>query len=274
MQNVAHSTIAQAVYADPQNCNFVRVVTELETLLSKARRDLLRTRWDYEDVVIFDIGDMRIVLAWSEDVTDDMPACLLVSVGPVPGVADRPDDPEHTVMCSRLLERIQHRYPPDAVLWRQLPLAVEADLVDALIDCLPTMRDVLGYGQQEAADEAFDLPPALHAREVQMLPPLAAANDRPDLPRRKDDDLARIRAALYPKPEAVPSETTQMRLAAQAMNATLIVVFMPLGVAAMTYSLMKGENIGFSARMMALTGTLLGLSQTPMAQQISTFSGV
>ncbi len=274
MQNVAQSTIAQAVYANPQDCNFVRVVTELETMLSRSRRDMLRTRWDYEDVVIFDVGDMRIVLAWSEDVTDDMPACLLMSVGPVPGGTDRADDPEHAVMCSRLLERIQHRYPPDAVLWRQLPLAIEADLVDALIDCLPTMRDVLGYGQQEAADDASDPPAALPAPDAELVLSSAAANDRPDLPRRRDEDLARIRAALYPEPEALPSETAQMRLAAQAMNATLIVVFMPLGVAAMTYSLMKGENIGFSARMMAVTGTLLGLSQTPLAQQITTFSGV
>ena len=270
MTHVAHSTIAQAIYANPQDCSFVRVVAELENLLSRLRNTALRTRWDYEDVVVFDIGETRIVLGWSEDMTDDLPACLLVSVGPLPTVADPSHDPTHEVLCSRLVERIQTRYAPDAVLWRQLPLAIEPELVDALIDSLPSIRDVLGTAAPQEPEAAK---PAV--RQPVLVMAAMPANDRPDLPKPAESELSRVRAALYPAPEApIERETAQLRLAAQAMNATLIVVWMPLGVAAMTYSLMKGENIGFSARMLAMTGTLMAFSQTPFGQQVVAFAGV
>lgn len=268
MSKVAQSTIAQAIYANPQNCSFVRVVTELEGLLSRLRNNALRTRWDYEDVVVFDIGETRIVLGWSEDQTDGLPACLLVSVGPLPSAVDPAHDPSYELLCSRLVERIQTRYMPDAVLWRQLPLAIEPELVDALIDALPPIRDVLG--QKDEPEPA----PVPRAEPKRIATTLLPANDAPELPKRPESELHRVRAALYPEPEVTEQETVQMRLAAQAMNATLIVVWMPLGVAAMTYSLMKGEKIGFSARMMAVTGTLIGWSQTPFGQQVVAFAGV
>jgi hypothetical protein len=266
MSNGAQSTVAQAIYANPQHCSFVRVVTELEGLLSRLRNNSLRTRWEYEDVVVFDIGEMRIVIGWSEDQTDDMPACLLVSVGPLPSAVDPIHDPSHELLCNRLMERIQTRYLPDAVLWRQLPLAIEPELVDALIDALPSIRDVLGStAHPKPAPFVMAKPKAIVAARV-------PANDTPDLPKPAQSELQRVRAALYPKPAATERETVQMRLAAQAMNATLIVVWMPLGVAAMTYSLMKGEKIGFSARMMAVTGTLIAWSQTPFGQQVAAFA--
>lgn len=271
MLNVAQSTIAQAVYANSQGCNFARVVTELETLVSRLCARSLRTRWDYEDVVIFDVDETRIVLGWSEDRTDDLPVCLLVSVGPLPDSPQSGTDPKHEILCSRLLERIQHRYPPEAVLWRQLPLAIEADLVDALIDCLPPLTDALG-GQAPEAD-AKEAAPATTAI-VPVAGVHTAANDRPDLPRQDNLRLAQVRSALYTPDEMEAVESPQMRLAAQALNATLIMVWMPLGAAVMTYSLLKGERIGFSARMMAVTGTVVGLSQSPFAQHVASLAGV
>lgn len=269
MSHVAQSTIAQAIYANPQECSFVRVVTELEGLLSRLPNTALRTRWDYEDVVVFDIGETRIVLGWSEDRTEVFPACLLVSVGSLPSATEAPHDSSHELLCSRLVERIQTRYPPDAVLWRQLPLAIEPELVDALIDALPAIGEVLGAkAAPEPEPRKFVEPKRIVSRPV-------AANDAPDLPKPAEDELRRVRAALYPAqdPTETETETVQMRLAAQAMNATLIVVWMPLGVAAMTYSLMRGEKIGFSARIMALTGTVIAFSQSPLGQQVVALAG-
>lgn len=312
MSPVAQSTIAQAIYANPQDCSFVRVVTELEGLLSRLRNNALRTRWDYEDIVVFDIGETRIVLGWSEDQTDDVPACLLISVGPLPTAADVPNDPAYETLCSRLVERIQTRYPPDAVLWRQLPLAIEPELVDALIDALPPIGDVLDTqgkakspapppdsAETSAQAEKPDTAPKETGTQPRLVRPalqktnsantaktgpahtpagLQAANDSPDLPKRPERELDRVRAALYPPDPAKAVahddvETPQMRLAAQAMNATLIMVWMPLGVAAMTYSLIKGEKMAFSARMMALTGALAAWSQTPLGQQVAALAG-
>ena len=273
MTHVAQSTIAQAIYANPQDCSFVRVVTELEGMMSRLRNNVLRTRWDYEDVVVFDIGETRIVLGWSEDQTDDVPACLLVSVGPLPSASGSSHDPAHEMLCSRLMERIQTRFPPDAVLWRQLPLAIEPELVDALIDALPPIRDVLGARPAPDPTPAAMKPRTAAAGRIKIASVQQPANDTPDLPRHAETELAQVRAALYPASEVRHAETTQMRLAAQAMNATLIMVWMPLGVAAMTYSLMKGEKIGFSARMMALTGTVFAWSQTPFGHQLVSLAG-
>ena len=64
-----------------------------------------------------------------------------------------------------------------------------------------------------------------------------------------------------------------MRLAAHAMNATLIVVWLPLGAAVMTYSLLKGEDIRLTSRLMVLTGCVGALSQSPLAQQLAAIAG-
>jgi len=264
MSQVAQSTIAQAVYADSNACNFVRVVSELEALLSRLRNRALRTRWDYEDVVIFDIAETRIVLGWSDDRHDGQPVCLLVSVGPLPSAAQDATDPAHEMLCNRLMDRVQQRYPAEAVLWRQLPVPIEADLVDALIDCLPPLSVATGATTKTPAAQVAALP----------VPMRTVANDRPDLPPLDADRLAQVRAALYPVADQSPKESTQMRLAAQALNATLIVVWTPMGAAVMTYSLLKGEKFGFSGRMMAVAGTLSVLIQTPLLQQMAAFAGV
>lgn len=100
-----------------------------------------------------------------------------------------------------------------------------------------------------------------------------AANDRPDLPPARQTELSRVRAALYPpeppKPPRMGSENTiPLRLACHAMNATLIVVALPLGAAVMTYSVLRGEDLKLSARMMVLTGSLLAFSHSPAGQQV------
>ncbi len=267
MSDVAQSTIAQAIYANPQHCSFPRVVAELESTLSRMRNMPLRTRWDFENVVVFDIGATRIVLGWTEDTSDALPACLLVSVGPLPSAASTGHDPEHEVLCSRLVERIQGRYAPDAVLWRQYPAVIEPELVDVLIDSLPSIHDVLraDCASHTGSPTTF----------IPFMPAAMAANDQPDLPPPDTSELNRVRAALYPvaMADAPALETAQMRLAAQAMNATLIVVWMPLGVAAMTYSLVKGEKIDFSARIMAVTGVMVAFCQTPLGQQVAALAG-
>ncbi len=96
------------------------------------------------------------------------------------------------------------------------------------------------------------------------------ANDRPLLPQNHDADAARIRAALYPPEEEVEDQrpSTQMRLAVHAMNATMIVVLLPVGAAMMTYSILRGEDMRRSGRMMALTGLVLAAGQSQFGQQV------
>lgn len=101
------------------------------------------------------------------------------------------------------------------------------------------------------------------------------ANDRPALPQPRDRDLTRLRDALYlADPDAAPAPlSTQLRLTAHALNATLILVWAPLGVAVMTYSLLKGEDMKLSARMMVLTGLFATALGGPIGQNILTIAG-
>ena len=82
------------------------------------------------------------------------------------------------------------------------------------------------------------------------------ANDRPTLPHPRNLELAQLRDALYQAdPAEIPAPlSTQLRFTAHALNATLILVWAPLGAAVMTYSVLKGEDMKLSARLMVLTG--------------------
>ncbi|HSF63721.1 MAG TPA: hypothetical protein VLA78_05005 [Paracoccaceae bacterium] len=80
-------------------------------------------------------------------------------------------------------------------------------------------------------------------------------------------ELARLRSALYPPEDdtrAAEQPSPQLRLAAHAMDATLIVVAPPVGAALMTYGLLRGSNLVRSGRAMAVTCTFVGLVQGPL----------
>jgi hypothetical protein len=112
--------------------------------------------------------------------------------------------------------------------------------------------------------------PVAAAAPAPAAPAEIVANDRPLLPQPQDVDAARIRAALYPpEDEAVDDRpSTQMRLAIHAMNATMIVALLPVGAAVMTYSILRGEDLRLSGRMLAITGLFLAASQSQMGQQV------
>lgn len=319
------STIAQLLYADMDAVDFARIVSELDVVLTRMRGDEVVISWDCDDLVTFDVPETRILLGWSEIGRRAFGGCLTVAVGPNPTAAATQARAEHEVLCSRLVERIQGRYTPNGVMWRQIEGAISADQVDDMVEALtapaeqslPPIDSILEdlsradlqlaearanqtdpravrepelsrLAMEPVAAEApatapQPVAPRRAARKIdvkQAIRPSAAvtdaANDKPDLPLPKSAELARLREALYPveaEAEAQAAEkpvhSTQMRLAAHAMNATLIVVYAPLGAAVMTYSLLRGEDIRLSGRVMALVGTFFALAQTPMGQTVA-----
>lgn len=319
------STIAQLLYADMEAVDFARIVSELDVVLTRMRGDEVVITWDCDDLVTFDVPETRILLGWSEIGRRAFGGCLTVAVGPNPTVAATEARAEHEVLCSRLVERIQGRYTPTGVMWRQIEGAISADQVDDMVEALtapaeqslPSIDSILEnlsradlqlaearanqtdpravrepelsrlamepVAAEAPAAEVKPVTPRRAARKIdvkQAIRPSAAAmdaaNDKPDLPLPKSAELARLREALYPVgPEAEvqavekPVYSTQMRLAAHAMNATLIVVYAPLGAAVMTYSILRGEDMRLSGRVMALAGTFFALAQTPMGQTVA-----
>lgn len=98
------------------------------------------------------------------------------------------------------------------------------------------------------------------------------ANDTPHVPHPMLEEMKLLREALYAE-EAAPRAqglSVQLRLACHAINATLIVIALPVGAAMMTYSVLRGENINTSARMLAIIGMAVGLQHSPVGQHIMT----
>ena len=87
---------------------------------------------------------------------------------------------------------------------------------------------------------------------------------QPDLPRRnpavKAGDLDQIRSALYPAEPETQSQNVRMRLAASTVDVTLMMVYLPMGAAMLTCSLLRGGDVIASSRVMALTCTLLAFT--------------
>ena len=299
MSDLGLSTIAQLLFPHEQSIDFARTVAELEGVLSKLQSHAVRIAWDCDDFVCFDIPGTRIQLAWSEVDRRGYKACLSVSVGPGE-VASRG---YHEDMCSRLVDRIQTRFQPVAVLWCQADGLIGAEVIDGLLDALPHLGTglpdieslVAALTAQEARLSRGDDPaqpvagarPVAAGRVTQVQPaprPLAsakpaaravpvAANDQPDLPLACDTELRNVRRALYPDDAAGPPYSTQMRLAVHCLNATLILVWAPMGAAMMTYSILRGENMRLSSRVMAVSGTLFALAHSPVGMTVAAMAG-
>lgn len=284
MSDLGLSTIAQLLFLNERSIDFARIVSELEGVLTRLQPQDVRLQWDCDDYVCFDIPRTRIQLAWAEVDRRGYRGCLSVAVGP----GEQASRGYHEDMCSRLVDRIQSRFDPVSVLWCQAEGAVESEVLDDLLDHLPHLGNALPdiesviatLTEQEAELSAKSTRvPALRPAQYKAQPvaaaplsaaPLAAANDQPDLPRQSSQELEQVRRTLYPQ-DGQPY-TTQMRLAVHCLNATLIVVWAPMGVALMTYSILRGENMRLSSRVMAVSGTLFALAHTPVGLTVATLA--
>lgn len=274
MTDLGLSTIAQLLFPTEQSIDFARTVAELEGVLSRLQSQDVQIAWDCDDFVCFDIPGTRIQLAWSEVDRRGYKACLSVSVGP----GQRASKGFHEDMCSRLVDRIQTRFDPVAVLWCQADGVIGAEVIDELLDALPHLGVLLpdidslvaALSQQDSFLSRPAEPVITSAKaKPRCLTPVTPANDQPDLPRPRDVELQNVRHALYPDLEQGPPYTTQMRLAVHCLNATLILVWTPMGAILMTYSILRGENMRLSSRVMAVTGTLLALAHSPLGMTVA-----
>ncbi|MGV8987332.1 MAG: hypothetical protein ACOH2H_13760 [Cypionkella sp.] len=155
------STIAQMLYPSDQETDFARVVAELETVLAglagdPAENEALTIEWDCDDLVCFDVGDTRILLASSEFGAENRSTCLTLSVGP-PEWQCNPAS-HHAVLCSRLVERIQSRFVPAAILWNESPGPVDSDVLEGLSAKLPALPAARSRPQPAALPQALAIP--------------------------------------------------------------------------------------------------------------------
>lgn len=294
-----NSTIAQFVFDHDPALNLALLVKELDGALQRSGAGKRMITWDCDDLVLLDVEGARFSLSYCRDGAEaDTPASLMISVGPGPdGNADPIDRRRHDELCHLIAERLKARFAPERMLWHQVTGPVTAELIDDLFDRLPdfevTTKPASAPVRSEttkvlrAFPESDDLGAVSFAEKAQALkaakteraraaalaakaaPDMQPANSQPTPIRNSNPEMARLRAALYPPadPAAAP-QNVKLRLAASTMDMTLMVVYLPAGAAMLTYSLLKGGNVNASARMMALTCSILGLSQLPFAHSL------
>ena len=288
------STIAQFVFDRDPALSLPILVRELDAALNRSGAGRRTVTWDCEDLVFLDLDGVRFTLSYSGDSLPGLPASLMISVGPSPGRRDAPEDRRrYEDLCHLIADRLRERFAPRETLWHQVAGPVTADLVDDLFARLPDLSDgtpAAPLARRSAPAEALRAFPetddsmpvsfvekALAIRAAKAERARAAtrpqartapqpANSQPSPAPGKTGDINRLRAALYPENEETPPENVRMRLAASTLDVTLLVVYLPMGAAMLTISLLKGGNVNASARVMALTctalafGHLLGLS--------------
>jgi hypothetical protein len=227
------TTVAQALYLGAPPVHFARLVAMLDAALNRVATADRRLTWDCDDVAMFSVDGLRLVMAITDAPGTDYAACITVSAGPDgPGV-DSPLLRRANGICRMIADRLAAETHPDAVLWHRVAGVATADTVDALVWRLCD-TDLL----------SFALPPV----------------DLPPAPTRRHEPRE-LRAAMFSAHDLSQpvQESTIVRLATHAANATLIAAAPPVGGAVWTMSLLQGENPRLTARAMGLTGAVLAL---------------
>jgi hypothetical protein len=143
MSALEKSLAAQILYQESALIPFADIVGEMNRTLCRKGPSNFDLRWDHEDIAIFDLEDIRIVMAVAS--ADDLPvcgpermACLTVTVGGPPGVHfDSNQALHHSSLCARIVESICGKYKVEAVLWQEVSGVVTAETVDELILRIP-----------------------------------------------------------------------------------------------------------------------------------------
>lgn len=283
------STIAQFVFDRDPALNLGLLVKELDAALERSGAGRRNITWDCDDVAILDLDAVRFTLSYTGEAAIGLPASLMISVGPGPNRQHDPADRgRYEGLCHLIAERLRARFAPRETLWHQVAGPVTTDLVDDLFDRLPDLSNgtpkpmnrrsapaeaIRAFPEAEVGmpvsfvEKAMAIKAAKAERARAALQTLAngaksnapaAANDAPDA-RATGPELGRVRAALYPEPDR-PTENVRMRLAASTLDVTLMVVYLPMGAAMLTCSLLRGGDVNASARVMALTCTMIGIA--------------
>lgn len=269
------STIAQLLCDQSLPMNFAKLIGEVDKLLEQLVEAPFRVTWDCDQAVSFDQPGSRILLVWTEHPGHGLSGVLTLSVGPSPMLGKRVMRPDHEAVARRLAGHLAQRTRAQSVLWQRMACEMSPEWVDLLIEALPDPAEAKATAARSPAKPKTTAAPTLRlmSQEIQRrlptLPPAQTTHRPEDRSTPIDADLQRLRAALYEDDaeDAPPCPSAQMRLAVHAMNATLIMVWLPLGAAALVHGLVRGEDMRLASRLMVLTGSIGALAQSPLGQQ-------
>ncbi|MGO4907173.1 hypothetical protein ACEN2J_02445 [Pseudorhodobacter sp. W20_MBD10_FR17] len=298
------STIALVTSKTSSKINFAHVVGEMRRSLARSQHNGYTQTWDHDDIATFDFEGTRIVLALEEEaisIHETTPDCLFISVGPS-FAAPHGQEPKiaYEQMCSMIVERVCTCYEIKPVYWMQIPGSVTSEIVDDFFqDIAPTQSKSTNVDLEDPAIVVEpERPPhenvihmsAASNRSAQFRAkgagrqqagaafngndPVDIANDVAPGPYHDSDRLRAIRAALYDAPDQPNSvgsqkNSTFVRFTTIALDTTMVVVCLPVGVAMLGYHIYNGGDLRRSAQAITLTGFMLAYSNMIPAMPLS-----
>lgn len=259
------SAIAELVFLTKTELNFPRITAELQRAIQGNAANGCNAGLIGGDQWWITAKGALVTLSLIRNPRRGVETSLTLSVGPIPGIQSNDTTTDHHRLAEDLLDRLQARVCADQTHWlrRSAPSAITPTIV-----ALEPPPQLLPLKVKSTEVAAFAMLPV----HLSLVP----ANDQPDLPSTVDFDLKRLRDALYFQDDAAMAPavaTDQMRLAVHAMNATLIIVALPVGAAMLTYSLLRGDNLRATASALVATGLGIAMLQGPALQQLLSLVG-
>ncbi len=222
MQVMTDSMVTLLVYIEAPQPNFLGMVGRVNRALDSRYAGLFRLSLDSDTAAFYDHGPHRVLLGMADTHDVEGAACIALAIGPNPDAAmhRRPAlaGIDFPALGATLVQDLLQSHPTASLLCQRTDLPLDTEFPDALFSLPP--------------EDAAEAPPPSDLPGAVILP--FPARSRPPEP---------TRAAVT------------ARLTAQAFNCSVLAVSMPVGVALMAHSFLKGEDLRLSARAMALTGT-------------------
>lgn len=141
MASYAQSIIGQLLFVDQQGVNLAHLVHETRNLLETMVDTPWLITWDHDDIVTFDMPNMRVLLAWTDRAAPGLSGVLTFSVGPSPVLGRPCDRPEYSDASALLYAEIQRLLSPFDTIWHEMSCTMSAEWIDLLIDALPDMAE-------------------------------------------------------------------------------------------------------------------------------------
>jgi hypothetical protein len=255
------TTIGQLVYRAMPPLDFARLAADLDAALVGCDAGRLRVVEERDDLAVIDVGASRVAVGIAAGLDRKGGAAVIVTVGY--GEAQRGDASlaRRQSMLARLIaERITARFAPQETVWT----TSEEVATPALFDRL---REELAERRQAQIEARADRARARRAAPLRVVD----AADVSRMFQRLDATLAARRTLrpeageegldFGPEGEGRGPASAPIRLAAHLIDATLMVIALPIGAAMMIYGLTRGADIHTSARALALSGTGIGVLQ-------------
>jgi hypothetical protein len=262
------TTVGQLLYPARPSLNFERLVAELDAALAGAGAGDRKTTLERDGLAMIDAGASRIAVAMAENLDKAGAAAITVTVGFGPEDAGDARLARRQAVLARLIaDRLAARSAPTETIWSESYEVATPEFLERSVEDLAARRNACREAEQAR------LAPPRHFIGAEDIPRLVAKVDATLDARRVGwegaaglvggPDLPPVDLSGLEVPEAeVAQPSSALRLAAYLIDATLMVLLLPVGAAMMVYSLSRGANLTTSARAMAMTG--VGMSVVHM----------